>query len=53
MAWVNVIDLFWPVGSIWWTKSASQNPTLLFGGNWNKTSTTINGTVFYYWERTS
>ena len=32
MAWVNVIDLFYPVGSVYTTYSSTNNPANLFGG---------------------
>lgn len=35
MAWVNLIDLFWPIGSIYYDIQDNNNdPTNVFGGTW-------------------
>ena len=48
MAWVNVIDLFWPVGSVF-TTYGTYNPAEVFGGTWAK----LNSTEPYTWRRTA
>lgn len=56
MAWVNIIDLFWPVGSIYWAynENNTNDPVTLFGGQWALIgTTTVNGVTLKAWERTS
>lgn len=35
--WVNIIDVLWPVGSVYYTTSNSESnsPAALFEGSWN------------------
>lgn len=49
MAWVNIIDLFYPVGSVYTTYDSTNNPADLFGGTWVQVSTTAP----YTWRRTA
>ena len=32
MAWVNIIDLMYPVGTIYYANSSTNSPAELFGG---------------------
>lgn len=49
MAWVNIIDLFYPVGSVYTTYDSTNSPADLFGGTWVQTKTTAP----YTWRRTA
>ena len=49
MAWVNVIDLFYPVGTIYYSYDSSASPALLFGGTWVQ----LSAQSPYSWYRTA
>jgi len=49
MAWVNVIDLFYPVGTIYEAYDNTNSPASLFGGSWIQLTTTSP----YRWRRTA
>ena len=49
MAWVNIIDLFYPVGTIYTTNDSTNNPADLFGGTWVQ----VSATAPYTWRRTA
>lgn len=49
MAWVNVIDLFYPVGIIIEFVDDTNNPSNIFGGTWVQLTTTSP----YRWKRTA
>jgi len=61
MAWVNVVELIYPVGSVYSSDNTSQSPSDMFGGTWDKagkTTTVADGsnspsTVIYHWRRVS
>ena len=46
--WVNIVDLFWPIGSVYYRDHYEVNgsttdpnsPSVLFGGTWVKTIVT-------------
>lgn len=49
MAWVNVIDLFYPVGTIIELYDDNNDPASIFGGTWVQMTTTTP----YRWRRTA
>ena len=49
MAWVNIIDLMYPVGTIYTAADDSNPPSSLFGGTWVQLTTTSP----YTWKRTA
>lgn len=51
--WINIIDIFWPVGSIYKnTIDDSNSPSYLFGGFWENIGTEIiNKQTFNLWYR--
>ena len=68
MAWVNVVELIYPVDAVYTTTNVDASPADLFGGSWNRIGsvTTISYTVpntdpaqtapattAYMWQRTS
>lgn len=56
MAWVNVIDLFYPVGTVYWTlQGNNNNPATLFGGQWDPIGTITVGQniTLQAWKRSS
>lgn len=60
MAWVNIVELIYPVGAVY-TSADSTSPADLFGGTWEDISdvwedvqaTTENDEVLYAWKRTA
>lgn len=48
MAWVNIIELVYPVGAVY-TSVDPTSPADLFGGSWEQISTTSP----YSWKRIS
>lgn len=51
--WVNIIDILWPVGSLYWCVNGNESdPTRILGGFWiqcqDKTITVGNQTFICY-----
>lgn len=49
MAWVNIIDLFYPVGTIIEFSDSTSDPAAIFGGTWVQLTTSSP----YRWQRTA
>ncbi len=49
MAWVNIIDLMYPVGTIYYADNTVNTPASLFGGTWVALTTSSP----YSWKRTA
>lgn len=39
MSYINIADILWPIGSLYWTRG--ESPSNLFGGTWMKVSDSI------------
>lgn len=39
MSYINIADILWPIGSLYWTRG--ESPSNLFGGTWVKVSDSI------------
>ena len=50
MAWVNIVELIYPVGAVY-TSADSTSPADLFGGSW--VDITAEGATLYSWKRIS
>lgn len=54
--WVNILDILWPVGSLYYVLQGSDNaPSTTLGGSWTQQSGTITvgSHVFTAWYRTA
>ena len=49
MAWVNIIDLFYPVGTIYESYDDLNSPADIFGGTWVQLTTSTP----FRWRRTA
>lgn len=49
MAWVNIIDLMYPVGTIYYADNNLNPPAAVFGGTWVVLTTS----PLYSWKRTA
>lgn len=53
MAWVNVIDLFYPVGIVITFDNSTSDPNSIFGGTWVQINDNALPSGYYYWRRTA
>lgn len=51
MAWVNVLQLFYPIGIIIEFDNFAANPAELFGGTWTRYPDDVPSTGPYKWRR--